>query len=238
MVDRKTEAVCSILAARSAGRLERALVVGCGSGREAATLGRRLGLDVTGIDIVDGFDPEARLSTRLLRGDATRLDFPDASFDLVYCYHALEHIRGPMLAVMEMGRVLRDDGLCCVGTPNRLRLVGYLVAPNTTWQQKVQWNLRDWKMRAGGKFTNEQGAHAGFSPRELRGLLSQAFGEVHCMSCSYYCELYRHYRGLVRLISGTGVGTVVFPSTYFLASRPRSSGRDKIQDSSTRAAAV
>jgi ubiquinone/menaquinone biosynthesis C-methylase UbiE len=214
MVDRKTEAVCSIVAARRAGRLERALVVGCGSGREAVTLGRRLGVDVTGIDIVDRFDPEARLNARLLRGDATCLDFPDVSFDLVYCYHALEHIRDPMLAVMEMGRVLRDDGLCWVGTPNRLRLVGYLGSSSATWQQKMQWNLGDWKARARGKFTNEQGAHAGFSPSELRGLLSQAFAEVHSMRCSYYCELYRHYRGLVRLISRTGVGTVVFPSTY------------------------
>ncbi len=234
MVDRKTEAVCSILAARRAGQLERALVIGCGSGREAVALGRRLGLDVTGIDIVDRFDPEARQSAKLLRGDATCLDFPDVSFDLVYCYHALEHIRGPLLAVMEMGRVLRDDGLCCVGTPNRLRLAGYF--SSGTWQQKVKWNLQDWTARARGKFTNEQGAHAGFSPRELRGLLSQAFAEVHSMSCSYYCELYRHYRGLVRLISRTGVGTVVFPSTYFLASRPRRSGRDKIQDSSACAA--
>jgi len=236
MVDRKTEAVCSVLAAQPAGQLKRALVVGCGSGREAVALGRVLGLDVTGIDIVDRFDPEARQSARLLRGDATCLDFPDASFDLVYCYHALEHIRGPMLAVMEMGRVLRDDGLCWVGTPNRLRLVGYLVTPNATWQQQVQWNLQDWKARARGKFTNEEGAHAGFSPKELRGFLSRAFAEVRCMSCSYYCELYKHYRGLVRLISRTGVGTVVFPSTYFLASKPRRSGRDEIQDSSSRAA--
>lgn len=236
--NRKTEAICSILASRGAEQLETALVVGCGTGREAAALARNLGLDVTGVDIADRFDPEAKRYARLVLGDATCLGFPDRSFDLVYCYHALEHIREPSLAVAEMGRVLSDYGLCCVGTPNRLRLVGYVAAPAATWQERVKWNLQDWKARAKGEFTNEQGAHAGFSPKELRGLLSQAFVEVECVSSAYYCELYRHHCGLVRLASMTGIGVFLFPSTYFMASRSKRSRPNSIENPPSRGPAA
>jgi ubiquinone/menaquinone biosynthesis C-methylase UbiE len=42
--------------------------------------------------------------------DAERLDFPDASFDKIYSFHAIEHIPRLDRAFAEMARVLRPGG--------------------------------------------------------------------------------------------------------------------------------
>lgn len=49
--------------------------------------------------------------------DITRLDFPDASFDLLICNHVLEHVPDDRKAISECRRVLRDDGLAIFSVP-------------------------------------------------------------------------------------------------------------------------
>lgn len=49
--------------------------------------------------------------------DITRLDFPDASFDLLVCNHVLEHVPDDRMAMSECWRVLRDDGLAIFSIP-------------------------------------------------------------------------------------------------------------------------
>jgi SAM-dependent methyltransferase len=44
------------------------------------------------------------------QGDATRLPFPDASFDVVFCRYLLIHMADPMAVVREMMRVVKPDG--------------------------------------------------------------------------------------------------------------------------------
>jgi SAM-dependent methyltransferase len=44
------------------------------------------------------------------QGDATRLPFPDASFDVVFCRYLLIHMADPMAVVSEMLRVLKPGG--------------------------------------------------------------------------------------------------------------------------------
>ena len=44
------------------------------------------------------------------QGDATRLPFPDASFDVVFCRYLLIHMADPMAVVREMLRVLKPGG--------------------------------------------------------------------------------------------------------------------------------
>ncbi len=90
--DLRTEALADLIRERSARPIRRLLVVGCGSGKEAAVLAEALQAHTVGIDLVEQFDPTAAAVVDLRRGDATDLEFPDHSFDFVYCYHTLEHI--------------------------------------------------------------------------------------------------------------------------------------------------
>jgi len=214
--DGKTEAIARIIKERATPGYRRLLVVGCGSGVEAAILSQQLAIEVVGIDLSDEFDPLAAQYANLRTGDATCLDFGDQSFDIVYSYHALEHIPAFRQALSEMQRVLKKTGTYCIGTPNRYRLIGYLGSKDATIRQKVQWNMADWRARIRGEFRNEKGAHAGFSPSELRSALGRVFSEVEDITLSYYLQVYPRHETMIRLLNGIGMGPLLLPSIYFV----------------------
>lgn len=214
--DRKTAVIAEIIRRHVTHPIASALVVGCGSGVEAAVLGIR----VVGIDIKGVFDPRAAQVVDLRQGDATQLDFPDKSFDLVYSYHALEHIPDYQQALREMRRVLRTPGSFCIGTPNRARLIGYLGSKEATFSQKIQWNLIDWKARLRGRFRNEYGAHAGFTKKELAAALDTTLGTSRDITLEYYLTLYRRRAGFVRTLHRSGISALLLPSVYFIGSLP------------------
>ena len=88
------------------------LDVGGGDGYWAAQA-RRVGVDAYSVDI----DPHrtgrgSRYTHRpvLVRGDALRLPFADASFDAVMSISSIEHFASASAAVTEMARVLKVDG--------------------------------------------------------------------------------------------------------------------------------
>jgi SAM-dependent methyltransferase len=219
--DLRTEALADLIRGSNVRSLRRLLVVGCGTGKEAAVLAEVLGAETTGIDIVENFDPEAATVVRLLYGDATQLDFADGSFDCVYSYHALEHIPQHVRALQEMRRVLADDGLLCIGTPNRSRLFAYLGSRGASFREKLRWNMIDWKARLRGKFRNEYGAHAGFSSSELKGELRSVFGNAEEITLPYYLRVYRNHVRLCRLLDSSGLGQMLFPCVYFLGRKER-----------------
>lgn len=214
--DVRTEALADLIRARSTRPIRRLLVVGCGSGKEAAILGQVLGADTVGIDLVENFDPRAASLVQLRRGDATCLEFADGSFDFVYSYHALEHIPQHLAALREMRRVLADGGGYCVGTPNRLRLIGYFGSPDTSAREKLRWNMIDWKARLQGRFRNEYGAHAGFSATELAADLRDTIGSAEDITLPYYLRVYRNHNGLCRMLDASGLGKMIYPCVYFL----------------------
>lgn len=211
----RTAAIADILAHRGVAAGARVLVVGCGSGHEAAVLADMLKVDVTGIDIVANFDAAAGARVRLQQGDATAMVFSDASFDVVFSYHALEHIPDYDGALTEMRRVLKPGGLYCIGTPNRSRLLGY-VGGASNWKQKLNWNVQDLLMRLRGRFRNEFGAHAGYTAAELQGILRRHFATADDVSLIYYCNLYRGRQGLIKALGQTGLARIAFPSIYFV----------------------
>lgn len=217
--DRKTDVLASIIRSRVGRPITRALVVGCGSGREAAALGIALGTRVVGIDVRDHFDPDASRLVELRRGDATQLEFDDGAFDLVYSFHVLEHIPRYRQALREMRRVLAPGGHYCVGTPNRTRLLGYLGSRTATLREKIAWNLTDWRARLRGRFRNEYGAHAGFTRRELSSALLETFSACDDITLAYYADLYRRRSGVIRLLEHSGLSRLVFPAIYFMGSR-------------------
>lgn len=73
---------------------------------------RQAGLEATATDLTaDGFDPRlAESGIPCLAMDAADLKFPDASFDFVFSYDALEHFPYPDRVLAEALRVLKPGG--------------------------------------------------------------------------------------------------------------------------------
>jgi SAM-dependent methyltransferase len=212
--DAKLEAVGALLRRRFGHGLH-VLAVGCGDGTEAAVLGELLESTVVGVDVEDEFHPDARGRVELVLADARRLPFPDGSFDLVFSYHALEHIPEPEKAVREMRRVVRPGGGVWVGTPNRSRLLGYLGSRDASTRDKIVWNLAEWRTRLRGRFRNELGAHAGFTRRELSRLLDPEFEVVEDDTSAYYALLYPRHRRLLAAFERLRLARFLYPSIYF-----------------------
>jgi ubiquinone/menaquinone biosynthesis C-methylase UbiE len=87
---------------------DRILEVGCGRGFVTARV-QRLSPRTEGVDV----NPEAvrhGVAANLRAMSATRLDFPDASFDKAYSFHTIEHVADLAGALAEMARVLRPGG--------------------------------------------------------------------------------------------------------------------------------
>ncbi|HEV8563405.1 MAG TPA: class I SAM-dependent methyltransferase [Actinomycetota bacterium] len=97
----------------AAGR--RTLDLGCGEGRVARDLATR-GHRVVGIDAsptMVGHAREADSAGRYLVGDAARLPFHDATFDLIVAYNTLMDFDDLAAAVGEAARVLVPAGRLC-----------------------------------------------------------------------------------------------------------------------------
>jgi SAM-dependent methyltransferase len=107
------------LAARFAsGR--RILDAGSGEGYGAALLRRAGASSVVGIDIHEEAVNHARdrYGLEILQGDIGALPFPDSSFDLIVCFETIEHVPDGSRALSEFRRVLAEDGLLIISTPN------------------------------------------------------------------------------------------------------------------------
>ncbi|WP_435317239.1 class I SAM-dependent methyltransferase [Haloarchaeobius sp. TZWSO28] len=87
---------------------ERVLDVGCGTGKLTAVLAEESDGEVVGLDADPGLLAHAREVGPVVAGDATRLPFPDDSFDLVVCQALLINLPDPAAAVREFARVSRD----------------------------------------------------------------------------------------------------------------------------------
>jgi len=73
-------------------------------------------VDVDGVEVSAAQLAAARPAPRVTftQGDAHALDFPDASFDLVYARYLLEHVAEPERVLREMRRVARPGGRVAV----------------------------------------------------------------------------------------------------------------------------
>lgn len=134
--------------------LKSVLDVGAGTGRAVAYLKKHVfRASVVGIEPSDelraiGYQ-NGLTAEDLLKGDATKLDYPDNHFDVVCEFGVLHHIRDPKVAVREMLRVagtavfFSDDNHFAAGSKvsrvlkRVLRVVGL-------------WNIA-YSLRTGGK---------------------------------------------------------------------------------------
>jgi SAM-dependent methyltransferase len=219
-LDKKTRVLAEALrnlVLKPDDRVRHVLVIGCGDGAEAAELADFFGCDVDAIDIADRFVIH-HSKVHFAQMDGRELSFADGAFDLVYSFHALEHIPQPERVVAEIRRVLRSNGIFIIGVPNRLRLVGYMTGKGATLRDKIMWNLVDWRARLSGRFRNEYGAHAGFTLEEIGGLCSR-IGNAVPATREYYELLYPRHRRAIAWLMHLGLWRLAFPCHYFFGRR-------------------
>ena len=113
------------------------LDVGCGAGFLSNHLGA-LGHDVTGLDLSDdalavAAHHDLRHTVRYQRGDALKLPFANASFDVVCAMDFLEHLETPEQAIAEAARVLRPSGLFFFHTFNRNFWAWLVIIKGVEW---------------------------------------------------------------------------------------------------------
>jgi SAM-dependent methyltransferase len=130
----------------------RILDVGCGQGFESARFlspGREVvGADYSGEAVATAAAEYGPEGLRVVRTDALGLALLPASFDGACSSHLIEHFTDPEPHVAELARVVKDDGVVCVLTPN-----------------------------APADFENPFHLHL-FEREELRAMLGRHFGDV------------------------------------------------------------
>jgi SAM-dependent methyltransferase len=124
--EKKAEKIRTILEAERELRGAALLEIGVGSGAIAARLADAVtpSGEVWGVDVRD-----SRVVTKGFRFgivEDTSLPFDDRFFDVVVSNHVIEHVgpRPEQLAhLLEVARVLKDDGVAYLATPNRWALL-------------------------------------------------------------------------------------------------------------------
>jgi SAM-dependent methyltransferase len=107
----------SIVARLSGGQKgTRLLDLGCGTGRFAIPMAEKLGYCVTGTDaspemLEKAREKDSKHSVTWDVQDAHRLNYPDASFDIVFMSHVLHHCADPAKVISECRRVLSPGGI-------------------------------------------------------------------------------------------------------------------------------
>ena len=105
----------------------RVLDVACGAGYGTALLAgaaeHAVGVDVD--EAAVAYASSRYRQPQFIAGDIAALPFEAGTFDLVVSFETIEHVEAPERALEELRRVLADDGLLIVSTPNKHQ---YLVA--------------------------------------------------------------------------------------------------------------
>ncbi len=98
----------------------RLLDVGCNNGGQLAEYSKLIEGELIGID-VKKFSEWDFLNYDFIVGDARKLPFKDDVFDVVVATEVIEHFVEGELFLAEAYRVLKQDGVLILSTPNRLR---------------------------------------------------------------------------------------------------------------------
>jgi len=117
------------------------LDIGCGNGYHLFALHSRFdlsnsrltGIDMDELDLVYAEKIKEELSiqnVQFQQADATNINLPNDSYDLILCSEVLEHIPHPEECIAEIQRLLKPDGVAVITTPNDdnfMKKIGYIL---------------------------------------------------------------------------------------------------------------
>jgi SAM-dependent methyltransferase len=103
---------------------KRVLDAACGEGYGSNVLAQAasavVGVDISGQAVTHAskrYGDRPNLTYQI--GDASQLDFPDKSFDVVVSFETLEHLATQRELIAGFARVLKDDGLLLISSPDK-----------------------------------------------------------------------------------------------------------------------
>jgi ubiquinone/menaquinone biosynthesis C-methylase UbiE len=104
---------------------ENFLDIGCGKGNlvfELSKIGKEcVGLDISKADITCSARKARKTKVHFVLADATRLPFRNDAFKVITAIDVIEHLSNYEEFICECKRVLKNDGLIYIHTPNRLQ---------------------------------------------------------------------------------------------------------------------
>jgi len=116
---------------------------GCGIGTSSYLLAKE-GFEVLATDISSMFISEAKKkygnqpNLKFFTEDASKMHFPNQSFDAVCSCDLLEHVTDVKSVLREMSRVVKEKGLLVIFMPNHLDPIQHLIS-FTRWKTKDKY---------------------------------------------------------------------------------------------------
>jgi SAM-dependent methyltransferase len=105
-----------------------ALEIGPGSGVYLPTLANLFDT-VVAADIASAFLAQARdlahdhTNVKVIEDDIVRSTFASGSFDLILCSEVIEHIEDSAVALAQIGRIIKPNGVLILSTPQKFSLL-------------------------------------------------------------------------------------------------------------------
>lgn len=95
------------------------LDIGCGSGDFLAAMNKIPNWQVAGLEPNLPAAQYARTvhSLNVTTGELPQSNWPEAMYDVVTMWHVLEHLCNPRLALLEVNRLLKPNGICVLAVP-------------------------------------------------------------------------------------------------------------------------
>lgn len=129
------------------------LDIGCGKGHSMSLAWQHRGCTCTGVDPYpqnagasplkkDGFIPH------IVEGWAENLPFDNATFDVVYSSHMLEHTSNYSRSLAEMARVVKPSGVVIIGVPTASMVIVRLISSLIFTLHRTIFELLRWPFRS------------------------------------------------------------------------------------------
>lgn len=142
---------------------DKILEVGCGAGHilEKIKAGKLYGIDISEIQI-ERTRKRMGIRVELKKAPGEDIPYEDKYFDKVLCSEVIEHVLDPREVLMEISRVMKDDGILSLSIPNEevinstkkfLKKTGLIKIIDDTkdtegWELATKDNLDEWHLHS------------------------------------------------------------------------------------------